>query len=81
MTRHLLAGLAPGVRRSRGVWAAGGSLRAIAAVLGGAPSTISREVAAHGGRHRYRAARRRGHVIPSSPAGPPLWRTAVRGGR
>jgi IS30 family transposase len=39
---------------SRGL-AAGTSLRAIAAVLGRAPSTISREVAAHGGRDRYRA--------------------------
>ncbi len=40
---------------SRGL-AAGWSLRAIAAGLGRAPSTISREVAAHGGRGRYRAA-------------------------
>ena len=40
---------------SRGL-AAGLSLRAIAAGLGRAPSTISREVAAHGGRDRYRAA-------------------------
>jgi IS30 family transposase len=40
---------------SRGL-AAGLSLRAIAAGLGRAPSTISREVAAHGGRGRYRAA-------------------------
>ena len=39
---------------SRGL-AAGRSLRAIAAGLGRAPSTISREVAAHGGRDRYRA--------------------------
>ena len=36
--------------------AAGTSLRMIAAGLGRAPSTVSREVAAHGGRHRYRAA-------------------------
>src|SRR3954454_4587843 len=36
--------------------AAGLSLRAIAAGLGRAPSTISREVAGHGGRDRYRAA-------------------------
>src|SRR5580765_8438456 len=36
--------------------AAGLSLRAIAAGLGRAPSTISREVAAHGGRRGYRAA-------------------------
>ena len=40
---------------SRGL-AAGLSLRAIAAGLGRAPSTVSREVAAHGGRDRYRAA-------------------------
>ncbi|MFC5983524.1 IS30 family transposase [Knoellia sp. GCM10027209] len=39
---------------SRGV-AAGLSLRAIAAQLGRAPSTVSREVAANGGRRRYRA--------------------------
>lgn len=39
---------------SRGL-AAGQSLRAIAAVLGRSPSTISREVAANGGRRRYRA--------------------------
>src|SRR5829696_4185604 len=41
---------------SRGL-AAGRSLRLIAAGLGRAPSTISREVTAHGGRRRYRAAR------------------------
>jgi transposase, IS30 family len=40
---------------SRGL-AAGWSLRAIAAGLGRAPSTITREVAAHGGPSRYRAA-------------------------
>jgi hypothetical protein len=40
---------------SRGL-AAGRSLRAIATKLGRAPSTISREVAAHGGPRRYRAA-------------------------
>jgi IS30 family transposase len=40
---------------SRGL-AAGRSLRAIAAGLGRAPSTISREVTAHGGRRSYRAA-------------------------
>ena len=39
---------------SRGI-AAGASLRAIAAELGRAPSTVSREVAAHGGPGRYRA--------------------------
>jgi transposase, IS30 family len=41
---------------SRGL-AAGLSLRAIAVGLGRAPSTVSREVAAHGGRRGYRAAR------------------------
>jgi IS30 family transposase len=41
---------------SRGL-AAGMSLRAIAAGLGRAPSTVSREVAANGGVRRYRAAR------------------------
>jgi IS30 family transposase len=40
---------------SRGL-AAGASLRAIAAGLGRAASTVSREVAVHGGRSRYRAA-------------------------
>ena len=40
---------------SRGL-AAGLSLRVIADELGRAPSTVSREVAAHGGRDRYRAA-------------------------
>ncbi len=41
---------------SRGL-AAGQSIRAIAAALGRAPSTISREVARNGGPRRYRAAR------------------------
>ena len=41
---------------SRGL-AEGASLRRIAGRLQGAPSSISREVARHGGRHRYRAAR------------------------
>lgn len=40
---------------SRGL-ARGESFRAIAARLGRPPSTISREVGRHGGRHRYRAA-------------------------
>ena len=39
---------------SRGV-AAGESLRRVAARLGRAPSTVSREIARHGGRRRYRA--------------------------
>ena len=39
---------------SRGV-AAGDSLRMVATRLGRAPSTISRELARNGGRHRYRA--------------------------
>jgi IS30 family transposase len=41
---------------SRGL-AAGESLRVIARRLGRSPSTVSREVAGHGGRRRYRAAR------------------------
>jgi len=41
---------------SRGV-AAGESLRVLARRLGRAPSTLSREVARNGGRHRYRAHR------------------------
>src|SRR5688500_12632287 len=41
---------------SRGI-ACGATFRLIAARLGRAPSTISREVARHGGRDRYRAAR------------------------
>ena len=41
---------------SRGL-AAGMTLRAIAAQVGRAPSTISREVATNGGPHRYRAGR------------------------
>ncbi len=41
---------------SRGV-AAGESLRSIAGRLGRAPSTVCREVARNGGRHRYRAQR------------------------
>ncbi len=41
---------------SRGV-AAGESLRSIAQRLGRAPSTVCREVARNGGRHRYRALR------------------------
>lgn len=41
---------------SRGI-AAGHSLRAIAAQLGRAPSTLSREVERHGGRDKYRASR------------------------
>ena len=63
-------GMAPMVRRradrvlqtpereeiSRGL-ATGESVRAIAAQLGRAPSTISREVARHGGRRGYRAGR------------------------
>src|SRR5215203_1665812 len=41
---------------SRGL-SAGASLRSIAAGLGRSPSTVSREVAANGGRRRYRAHR------------------------
>jgi len=39
---------------SRGL-ATGLSMRQVAAALGRAPATVSREVAANGGRHRYRA--------------------------
>ena len=39
---------------SRGI-AAGASMRAIAASLGRSPSTVSREIARHGGRAAYRA--------------------------
>ncbi len=39
---------------SRGI-AAGYSMRGIASAIGRAPSTVSREVARHGGRRRYRA--------------------------
>jgi IS30 family transposase len=46
---------------SRGL-AAGRSLRAIAAALGRSPSTVCREVAANGGRRRYRAARADKHA-------------------
>jgi IS30 family transposase len=52
---------------SRGV-ASGASLRSIAARLGRAPSTVSREVARHGGRNRYRATR----------ADDRAWRSALR---
>src|SRR5688572_22998817 len=41
---------------SRGI-ASGATFRSIAARLGRAPSTVSREVERHGGRNRYRAAR------------------------
>ncbi len=41
---------------SRGI-AAGNSIRQIAARLGRPPSTVSREIARHGGQSRYRAAR------------------------
>jgi IS30 family transposase len=72
-------GFAPPVRRraktaltlserediSRGV-ASGVSLRSIAARLGRAPSTVSREVARHGGRARYRATRADDHAWQSA---------------
>ena len=65
LARH--GGIAPAVRRrspraltlaerediSRGI-AGGGSIRAIARGLGRAPSTVSREIARHGGRASYR---------------------------
>jgi transposase, IS30 family len=61
---------------SRGL-AAGESLRAIARALERAPSTISREVAANGGRRRYRAwpAQRRAEGLAARPK--PGW-TLVR---
>jgi transposase, IS30 family len=52
---------------SRGV-ASGASFRSIAERLGRAPSTVSREVARHGGRDRYRATR----------ADDRAWRSALR---
>ena len=52
---------------SRGI-ASGASLRSIAERLGRAPSTVSREVARHGGRDRYRATR----------ADDQAWRSALR---
>jgi len=52
---------------SRGI-ASGATFRSIAARLGRAPSTVSREVARHGGRDRYRAAR----------ADDRAWRSALR---
>jgi IS30 family transposase len=57
--RHRATGRLSAAEReeiSRGL-AAGQSLRSIAAGLGRAASTVSREVAANGGRPRYRAAR------------------------
>ena len=59
MPRHRATGRLSAAEReeiSRGL-AAGQSLRSIAAGLGRAASTVSREVAANGGRPRYRAAR------------------------
>src|SRR6478736_3316768 len=69
---------------SRGL-AAGRSLRVIAAGLGRAPSTVSREVAAHGGRDRYRAPGRPAGVVageasPGVQAGNPS-QIACDGGR
>jgi IS30 family transposase len=52
---------------SRGI-AGGGSLRAIAKGLGRAPSTVSREVARHGGRSQYRG----------SEADSQAWESALR---
>jgi IS30 family transposase len=52
---------------SRGI-ASGATFRLIAARLGRAPSTVSREVARHGGRDRYRAA----------PADDRAWQSALR---
>ncbi len=68
---------------SRGL-AAGQSIRAIALALGRAPSTISREVNADGGRRRYRAARadlaawsRATRPKPCKLAGNPVLRAVV----
>lgn len=68
---------------SRGL-AAGCSLRRIAAGLGRAPSTVSREVAASGGARRYRAARadrqawsRAGRPKPCKLAARPVLRDMV----
>jgi IS30 family transposase len=68
---------------SRGL-AAGHSIRAISAGLGRAPSTVSREVNANGGRRRYRAARadvaawsRATRPKPCKLAGNPLLRAIV----
>ena len=68
---------------SRGL-AAGQSIRAIAARLGRAPSTISREVARNGGSRRYRAARadqaawaRATRPKPCKLAGSPVLRAIV----
>ncbi len=68
---------------SRGV-AAGDSLRMVAARLGRAPSTITRELARNGGRHRYRAhhadraaLRRAKRPKPSKLAENPVLRAVV----
>ncbi len=68
---------------SRGL-AAGESIRAIAVTLGRAPSTVSREVNANGGRCRYRAARadqsawaRAARPKPCKLAGNPVLRAIV----
>jgi IS30 family transposase len=68
---------------SRGL-AAGHSIRAIAVTLGRAPSTVSREVNANGGRRRYRATRadlaawtRATRPKPCKLAGNPVLRAIV----
>ena len=48
---------------------AGETIRAIAARLGRAPSTVSREIARNGGAERYRASEAARHV-GTGPAGP-----------
>jgi Helix-turn-helix domain len=71
---------------SRGL-AAGRSLRGIASGLGRAPSTVCREVAANGGRGRYRALRRGpagpspGAPSPAGQAGPVPAAACGRGGQ
>jgi DNA-binding CsgD family transcriptional regulator len=69
---------------SRGV-AAGEPCRQIAARLGRAPSTVSRELARNGGRACYRAPSRRRRGLPAGPAAQAgqasLGATAPPGGR
>ena len=81
VSRH--GGIAPAVRRrallaltlrereeiSRGL-ASGSSIREIAKCLERAVSTVSREVARHGGRPGYRASQADGEAWQSTPCGP-----------
>ena len=66
---------------SRGL-AEGASLRRIAGRLHRAPSSISREVARHGGRHRYRAARAQERASPRCHRSASWWpASSPRSGR